>query len=154
MDRQYDMVKKLLITFAAVFTVLVIILISCDQSRSFYSLSEKEYLTVWKRFGNKCFIVPEKYYGIIKPRYCIQTTNDNALTIIYGNLMDYDYVICNDFGKYVKITLKGKKIKYFEYSEKDKFLNEYYSNEHIRNNLKYVQLDVKENMIVINGLRK
>jgi hypothetical protein len=147
------MVKKLLKTVAAVVLLIVIILISWDQSRSFYHLSDKQHLTVWKRLGNKCFIVPGKYYGILRPKYCIQTTNDNALTIIYENLMDYDYVICNDYGKSVKISLECKKIKYFEYTEKDKFIDEYYSNNQIRDSLKYIQLDVKENLIVINGVR-
>lgn len=140
---------------AGLFILLIILfLIWFDQSRSFYCMSNDKCITVWKRLGNKCYIIPGKYYGILKPSDYVKTTNDNALTIIFDDLSGYDFVIFNDYGKELEVNLSNERIKYFENFERDIFIDEFYVNERIKDNLPYLQIDIKEGLVVINGVKQ
>lgn len=78
-----DKVIKLFSYIIIVFGVLYLII---DQSRSFYKLEEGKEVTVWKRIGGKCYVIPYKYYGVIKPSSCaIETVNTAGVTLIWHN---------------------------------------------------------------------
>ncbi|EHQ41253.1 hypothetical protein [Myroides odoratus] len=67
---------------------LVIILgvtyLTIDQNRSFYKLEEGKEITVWKRIGGKCYVIPYRYYGISKPLNCyIETRNTESFTLLW-----------------------------------------------------------------------
>lgn len=144
---------KFRIKILAILILLISVFVWFDQSRSFYYLSEKQCFTVWKRLGNKCYIVSGKYFGIIKPSRYIKTTNDNALTIIDVDSSDYKYAVSNDYGKNVKIDL-DQKTEFFDYNERKTFVDKYYVKGRIRGGLKYLMLDLKENLVVVNGIKQ
>ncbi|ALR29632.1 hypothetical protein ATE47_03410 [Chryseobacterium sp. IHB B 17019] len=49
-----------------------------DQSRSFFKATNGEYITMWKRYGGTCYLIPGKYYGITKPNNdYVETENKN-----------------------------------------------------------------------------
>lgn len=133
--------------------IFLLLIVIWDQKRSFYQLSDNQNITVWKRWGGKCYITFDKYYGIFTPSDFIMTPNNNALTIIYDNSSN-EYVISNDFNKKVKINLPDKKIKYFEYAQRDSFINKYYTNGMVRDSLKYMQIDIKELDVTINEIEQ
>ncbi|WP_233266142.1 hypothetical protein [Myroides fluvii] len=55
-----------------------------DQSRSFYKLEDGKEITVWKRIGGKCYVVPYNYFGISKPVDCyIETVNTEGFTLLW-----------------------------------------------------------------------
>lgn len=55
-----------------------------DQSRSFFKASNGEYITMWKRLGGTCYLIPGKYYGLIKPGDgYIKTENKNESVAFY-----------------------------------------------------------------------
>jgi len=148
-------ILMMLMKISGLFILLIVsLLVWFDQSRSFYCLSNDKYITVWKRLGYKCYIIPGKHYGVLKPTDYIKTTNDNALTIIYDDSSGYDFVIFNNYGKKVTINLSSERIKYFENFERDIFIGEFYINERIKDNLANLQIDIKENLVVINGIKQ
>lgn len=64
--------------------MFLILAVWAEQSRSFYCLSDRKCVTVWKRSGNKCYIILNKYYGISKPaENYIKTTNTAFVDIIW-----------------------------------------------------------------------
>ena len=71
---------------------LLLILISIafwyGEKRSFYCLKNGFCITVWKTYGNKCYIIPSKYYGILTPKEGYIKTS---------NLDDIDLIFINDF---------------------------------------------------------
>lgn len=70
--------------FLSIFLILTLWLIWLDQNRSFYCLDNNKCITVWKRIGGSCFVIPGKYYGVIKPSdNYILTTNTSMLDIIW-----------------------------------------------------------------------
>jgi len=66
------------------FSAFLLFVIWIGEHRSFYCVGNDECITVWKRIGGICFIIPGKYYGIFKPSGTyIQTSNDNSLIVLY-----------------------------------------------------------------------
>lgn len=66
--------KMILKLIAVILFFIAAFLVWFDLSRAFYCLSDDKCVTVWKRLGNKCYVVPGKYYGIyiiaVKRIYC------------------------------------------------------------------------------------
>jgi hypothetical protein len=57
-----------------------------DQSRTFFKAANGAYITMWKRYGGTCYLIPGKYFGVTKPSDgYIETDNLNDLTIYYSN---------------------------------------------------------------------
>jgi len=42
-------------------------------------------------------------------------------------------------------------IKYYSYGNRESFINRYYLNDHIKENLQYLQIDIGEELVVVNG---
>jgi hypothetical protein len=73
--------KRLLL---CVFIIVALMAIWYGQSRKFFCLHNGKCVTVWKTYNNVCYIVPGKYYGILKPSdNFIETSNTNQLMIFF-----------------------------------------------------------------------
>jgi hypothetical protein len=85
--------KRLLLIFSI---LIIVVLIWYGESRKFFCLNNSKCVTVWKTYNNVCYIVPGKYYGLIKPssRSYIKTTNVNNLDIIWKSSSDSIIVKC------------------------------------------------------------
>ncbi|MDR2206277.1 MAG: hypothetical protein LBE36_09015 [Flavobacteriaceae bacterium] len=81
--------RKILIIFG----VFILLCFGIEQKRHFYALSDDKYVTVWKRWGDICYIIPGKYYGITVPDNYVKTSNVSYVGIIY-----YDGKIIVDGG--------------------------------------------------------
>jgi hypothetical protein len=76
--------------------LILSVLIGFDQSRTFYCLSENQCVTVWKRLGNKCYIIPGKYYWIASPSdNYIETSNTQYLTLYFSDKLPKKIVVRN-----------------------------------------------------------
>lgn len=70
--------KKILKLFLVFITITAVLFIWYDQSRSFFKATNGEYITMWKRYGGICYLIPGKYYGITKPNNnYVETENKN-----------------------------------------------------------------------------
>ena len=140
------------IKYLVVFVLILFVLTWYGESRSFYVLAKNKPITIWKTYGNKCFIVFGKYYGLCPPeKDYIKTTNSNALTIIVDDRSDIDFVVSNDYNAIVFIDSSTVQVKYFEYCKRNLFEEQYYSNKMINPGLNYLMIDIKENLIIIDG---
>lgn len=55
-----------------------------DQSRSFYCTPDNKCVTVWKRIGGKCYIIPGKYYNLLNlSGNYVETITNNDATIYW-----------------------------------------------------------------------
>jgi hypothetical protein len=83
--------KRNLIVFA---TLLFVVAVWYGESRKFYCLDNGRCITIWKTYNNVCFIVPGKYYGIVKPSgNYIESSNTNLLTIYFSKEMPRSLII-------------------------------------------------------------
>jgi len=64
--------------------IIAVLLLYFDQSRKYFCISEDKCVTVWKRIGGTCYIVPDKYTGWFKPKDdFIRTSNLSNLDIVW-----------------------------------------------------------------------
>ena len=63
-------------TFVIVLGIIIAAFIYFGEKRSFYKLGADISITVWKTYGGTCYIIPRKYFGILKPfNNYIKTSN-------------------------------------------------------------------------------
>jgi len=134
--------------------LLLFVLIGLDQSRTFYCLSENQCITVWKRLGNKCYIVPGKYYWILRPSdNYLETSNTQYLTLYYSEKLPKKIIVRNQGipnGKdEYKIRSNPKEDwELLEYSERYKLIL-YQTQAHkfkdVKATTNYLDLDIEEN---------
>ena len=138
-----------------------------DGIKNTYCLSDDKCVTVWKRENGEAYIIFGKHKGQKTPSdNYIQTTNDNAITMIYEGDKEYDYVIFNNYGKAMDINMENSKVKYYHYEKSEEFRNKYYgaksTNPQYKNHgarfikpqYKYFTIDIKENLVIIDGVKR
>jgi hypothetical protein len=81
------------------YTIITLAVLSFwfGESRHFYCLDNR-CITVWKTFNDVCYIVPGKYYGLLKPSGSfIRTTNTNLLSIFFSKQMPKTLFVKNEY---------------------------------------------------------
>jgi hypothetical protein len=141
---------------ALLITVIVVagLLTWYGESRHFYCLDNGKCITVWKTYNNVCYIMPGKYYGIIKPSdNYIQTTNTNNLTIFFTAEMPNLLVIQSEDA--LEINNKNKKnYLLLDYSKAtSRFDSIFYKRNaqkfnEIKDNARLIDLDIHENYAI------
>lgn len=144
--------KKIRILVVSI-TAICIGLLLIQEKRSFYYNSDKtRCITVWKRFGGKCIVVPRKYIGLGKPNgEYLETTNLNSLTFIWEKYGKYDLIVFNSYGFEVNLNFKNTKVKYFGSNERELFIRTYYFNNKVKPEFEYLMADIAENWGIVNG---
>lgn len=101
------MVNKLIKNKKYILLIIIILFgyYQFDYKRHFIESSDgKKVFTVWQRIGNRCYIIPGKYYSPFKPSTnYIQTKNyRNYIGIIFNPINEgyADVSIYNDFEKH------------------------------------------------------
>ena len=76
-------------------------------------MDDQRCITVWKTYGNKCYVVPGRYYGLVRPsNNYVETSNDNHLTIYWTSQMEgalivrgrNDYFIYNEPNESIRLV--------------------------------------------------
>ncbi|MCF2489884.1 hypothetical protein [Dyadobacter sp. CY347] len=150
----WEMVKVLLKMVGICFAIFAIFLICRDQTRTFYCLPNGQCVTVWKRMGNNCYIIPDKYYGIFTPSLShIETSNTQYLTLYFNDNYPKSIVVRNQG------NITGKReIKIIIYPYGDWKLSGYSEDNRsvfyernarkfrdVKAHIDYIDLDIKEN---------
>lgn len=142
--------KKFIKSAGYVILFFLFICFAIDQSRSFYKLEDGKEVTIWKRIGGRCYVIPYKYYGIIKPSSCaIETVNTGGITLIWYNRK----VIINTDSK-MKIINKGDCILEDYMDKKDEndsiFLWNDDGTNKLKSDLKYLSIYILDNSVYYN----
>ncbi len=146
--------RKLIKVFGILILLIIFFLVWFDQSRSFYCLSSGECVTVWKRLGNNCFVIPNKYYGIFKPSSSfIETSNSQYLTLYFTDKLPKKIIVRNQGssnsqkGKYTINNEEKSSWRIVEYS--DEYKSQIYNPDALKFNdiktgVKYIDLNIKQ----------
>lgn len=149
------MVKVLLKIIGVVLLLIVVLLIWFDQSRTFYCLSEDKCITVWKRLGNKCYIIPGKHYGVLNPSgNYIKTTNTQYLTLYFSDDIPNEMIVRNqgssagEKGGYEIVNNLSENLLITEYS--DDYRDILYKADavkfkDVKATTEYIDINIKEN---------
>lgn len=123
-----------------------------DQSRTFFKATNGEYITMWKRYGGTCYLIPGKYYGITKPKDgYVETSNLGYLTVYYSDKLpnlillnkesNYDYKSFNPINKkylFEDYALNNGKYKPIIYKENAKKFSD------INNDASFLSINILE----------
>lgn len=72
----------------------ILLVIAFDQSRKFYCLDDGKCVTVWKRLGGKCFVIPGKFYGVSAPSVShIETITNTDIAIYFVEHPTPTYIV-------------------------------------------------------------
>jgi len=142
------MKRRLLLTVGIAVILLILIF---GEKRSFYCLGDNKCITVWKTYGNTCYIMPYKYYGIIRPsdNYLV-TSNVNDITVFWSTELpkciaiigDKEYQISNEDTSEISIYNYQNNIERFDsilYEKHSKTFSD------IRENADLISVYIEEN---------
>lgn len=100
--------KKILI----IIFVIGIVIFWFGEKRTFYHAGDGKFVTVWKTYGNVCYIIPSKYYGIVRPSEgYIQVTNTEGITLFFPQEMA-DTIVFTRFTEPIVVNSKTKNINF------------------------------------------
>jgi|SRR5450432_2918417 len=109
--------KRILIVSAA---LVILVAVWYGESRRFFCVSDDKCVTVWKTYGNLCYIIPGKYYGILRPSdNFIKTSNTNNLTIYFSNEIPNGLVYKSE-NELTIINEKENKFIFYDYTSDTK----------------------------------
>jgi hypothetical protein len=144
------MMKKTFIAWLAIIAVLASVFFIIED-RKFIRINEKKYITVWKIFG-RCFIMPYKYYGLIRPdKNYIETTALNTVTIIYDRNSSADLVLFNNLNEPLNYNFDLFRLKFYTIDKQNEFFKKYYCENMVCSEYNYVIIYSRENSYFVNG---
>lgn len=147
--------KILVITVLVIFVLIIINTLMSDGVKTIYCLSDDKCVTVWKRTNGEVYIIYGEYKGKKVPSdNYLKTSYKNAITIIVDNSSIYSYIIFNNYGGEVSIETSDYNIKYYDYEQREAFIKDYYIDERIKSSLRYLTINIKENLIILNGVKQ
>lgn len=149
--------KILGVIILGLITYLIVDSLAFKGPRFFYCLSDDKCVTVWKQLGNKCYIVPGKYYGLFKPsKTYIRTNNTQNLTLYFTNELPHKIILRNQGNsvsqnKYQIFNNSEGKWDIMKYSDSLKNIlymaNALRFNE-VKSNANYIDINIEENYAV------
>ena len=130
--------------------IIVLTLIWYGESRKFFCLDKGRCVTVWKTYNDVCYIIPGKYYGLLKPSSAnyIQTTNLSDVDIIWQRGSSGMIVSVDDNSKIINQSSEQDKIvNYNIHKMYYDSLFTYFDGKYRRYNkgLDYMSIFIKEN---------
>lgn len=149
--------KRLLLYFSI---FIILLLIWYGESRKFFCLDSGECVTVWKSYNNVCYIIPGKYYGLIRPsKNYIESPNTNNVTIFFTKEMSNAIIYNSEQNLTVKNIDKHEFVFYDYNSNNVKFDQLLYLpnaklNKDVKNNVGMIQIFIHENYATDKNGRK
>lgn len=141
--------KKLIV----IFLVLVIaLLVWAGESRKFICLDNGKCITVWKTFGDVCYIIPGKYYGLLRPsKGHIKTTN-GALIELYFINSSPDMIIYRSTNRVEVKSIQSRESIFQDFmADRDKYRKLLFEDEKtnkLNDNVDYIFIDVRDSRSV------
>jgi hypothetical protein len=140
--------KRLLLYLAI---IVILSVIWYGESRKFFCLDQGKCVTVWKTFNNVCYIIPGKYYGVLKPSdNFIQSSNNNFVTIYFTSQLPNVIIYKSEQPLKVNNISKDKLIFYEYNSNIQKFDSLLYipgakRNNDLNDNARLMDILIEEN---------
>src|ERR1700719_2287763 len=138
--------KSLLLYFSI---FIIVTLIWYGESRKFFCLGDGQCVTVWKTYNSVCYIIPGKYYGLLKPTSAnyIETTNLSDLDVIWQTGSSDMIVSVDDSAKNIKQSNNSKIVNYnLHKGYNDSLFTDFDGKNHrYKKGVNYISIFIKEN---------
>ncbi|KQS37783.1 hypothetical protein ASG14_19720 [Pedobacter sp. Leaf194] len=137
--------KYLILTIV---TVIVCLVFFFGEKRKYYYNDDKSVcVTVWKKIGGECLIIPYKYTSLFSPKSnYISTTTRNGISLMWHKRKTDSIIILNNYGSRLDFAFDSTAIKYYNSNQRSQFYKKYYNNEMLRSGFICFTVDIKENL--------
>lgn len=109
--------KRIIKYFVTILGIFIGLFLWYDQSRSFFKATNGEYITMWKRWGGTCYLIPGKYYGVTKPKdNYIETKNTSSGDFIWND-KDSKYILFSGDENCKIVNNDSTKVRIINYLE-------------------------------------
>ena len=100
-----------------VLIILFLLLIWYGEKRKFYEVSTGNWITIWKTYGGRCFLIPGKYYGVWPPSNdVLEIKTGTDLTLFFSS--ELPQVVGYRTPKKVRVkNSNSSKIQFYHYEE-------------------------------------
>jgi hypothetical protein len=98
--------RKLFFRIGALVSLLYLLFI-IFFSKQVYRIEHNKFITVWKRFGGDCYIMPYRYYGLILPNDNYIKTDNASQFQFYFLENSPNVIVIRTSNKYVFKNKKG-----------------------------------------------
>jgi hypothetical protein len=133
-----------------IFFVIILVLLY-GESRTFYRVDDK-YITIWKKIGGECCIVPGRYYGLISPSdNFITTSNENDGVTFYWSKEFSNAIIFKSDKHYTIVNSDTNKLVILDFNkDAEKYYSILYKTDaiyhrDIKDNPNYIDIDIFDN---------
>ena len=128
---------------------VILLIVWFGEDRSFYTTGNGKYVTVWKTYGNTCYVIPGKYYGLTKPskRTHIQSTNTAMISLLWNERLD---TIFMSSSKATVFNFPSSEVFILDYEANSKAVDNIYTylednKRKVKKNAQYISLMIEEN---------
>lgn len=144
MIRTRRYVRFVLFSFIALVSAFLLWL---GQRRTFLCVGDGRCVTVWKTYGNKCYLVPGKYYGVTEPECSHATTSNTAMVDFIWPSNSNTFILSS--GSEAQISNRVGDIQLQLYSENQQLNDSLYTrldgrNRVYRDGVTYLTVDIKD----------
>ncbi len=143
-----EKIVKLLFTLLLIF---LLVFLWFNQSRSFYCIGSDRCITVWKRLGNVCYIIPYKYYGLspLKQNY-IKLSNTADITFYWSDSLDNKIIFRTDSKFFLENNSEETLLNYYDSVLHLKLEEVIYHHDakrikDVKPNVGYINVDIRSN---------
>jgi hypothetical protein len=86
---------------------IIVLVFWLGESRKFYCVDNR-YITVWKTYGGTSYVVPRRYYGLIRPsdNFIITDNGNDDVTIYWTRELPNTVIFRSESQKQYRITNK------------------------------------------------
>ncbi|MGC3946374.1 MAG: hypothetical protein QM762_17950 [Chryseolinea sp.] len=138
------------------FTLCVCLLaLSYQQSRKFIELRDGRWVTIWKRYGDECLIIPGRYFGVFKPETSyLETKNTILINLFVGNSFPDTLVFRTQ--SHVEIHNESKGSIFLDYHKNENHLKPLiYSEETgvVNDDVTLLFVDIHDSVAMMRGKR-
>lgn len=133
---------------------IILLIMWYDQSRDFFFFEEGKSITVWKRLGGACYIIPGRYYSPLKPSGCyVSTTSNGNFCVVWESTEDLIY---SGHGQIVSDDTELNERQFKHYSSNEAFYDSLYkitggNYRRFKDEVDYLCIDILESYIVSKG---
>jgi hypothetical protein len=122
---------------------LIYLLIIVFFGKQVYRVEQDKYITVWKRFGGDCYIMPYRYYGLILPNDNYIKTDNASQFQFYFLENSPNVIVIRTSNKYIFKNKKGS-LKVINFDERDAYKFFSLSSGNLKKGVNYIFINVKE----------
>lgn len=138
-------------TIVIFFVLLTLLFGYFSYKRHFYYFGNTgKCITLWKRVGGKCYIIPNKFYGFSEPDNFVELSNLSNITFYWSKELPEKFIVRNEGYEFNIISKKEKNNIFLKYDDNKEYyrsllyLKEAKEHNDVKSNTEILNISIRE----------